>query len=117
MMLLFGHRDRILQCPDDEEDENLEPDQQAEIAKIAMYLANRGYVRGALDALMHCSESVIKSPLLMEKILDCFLENGAVLNDIGMPNSILKYRPLAVSLFVKKSILPYKVLYNIKAIL
>ena len=40
MMLLFGCRDRILQCPDDGEDESLEPDEQAKIAKVAIYLAN-----------------------------------------------------------------------------
>ena len=39
----------------------------------------------------------------MERILDCFLENGAVLNDIN--DGALVYRPLAVSLFAKKSIL------------
>ena len=35
--------------------------------------------------------------------MDCFLENGAVLNDIN--DGALVYRPLAVSLFAKKSIL------------
>jgi len=106
MILLFTRmRGRFVQCPDDGEDESLEPDQQAEIAEIAIYLANRGYVRGALDAFMHCSESNIESPLLMERILDCFLENGAVLNDIEIVPNALKYRPLAVSLMAKKSIL------------
>ena len=41
----------------------------------------------------------------MEKILDCFLEKGAILNDIGIEPNVLKYRPLAVYLLAKKSIL------------
>ena len=102
-MLLF-HCDRwqMADVPDHGLDWTLESDQQTEVAKIAMYLANRGFVRGALDALMYCSRWVIKSPLLVEEILDCFLENGAVLNDLDFS---LELKPLIVSLLAKKSIL------------
>ena len=106
MMLLFmKNRARILQCPDDEEDECPIPGRQAEIAEVAMYLANQGCVRGAFSALLHCSEYVIRSPPLMEQLVECFLENGAVLNDITIVPHLLEFRPLVLTLFAKKYII------------
>ena len=107
--LLFRqeHRRQILECPDNGQDRNLKSDEQMEIVKIAHYLANRGFVSGALDSLMHCSESVIKLPLLLDVIMDIFLQNGAVFNDIQIEfvHCVCKLRPLAVCLLAKKSIL------------
>ena len=138
MMLLFmDHSERMLRYPSNEvEDDCPVPDwmgrlccvhlwaDETEIAKIAMYLANQGCVKGALCGLLHCSKWVIQSPRMLEQmgmldwakwpirtpgllelVVECFLEKGAVLNDLPIDVNELEYRPLVLSLLAKKSVI------------
>ena len=107
MMLLFmKYRQIELDCPlYVDPGRQVLTGRQAEIAEIAMYLANQGCVKGALRGLLKCSKWVIQSPHLLEQVLECFLENGAVLNDLQIERDELQYSPLALSLFAKKSII------------
>ena len=113
MMLLFRPRGEIMlhypiapnRLNEDEEFFWPFPTDEDEMAEIAMYLANQGCVKGALCGLLQCSKWVIQSPRRMEQLVQCFLEKGAVLNDLPIDYNILKYRPMALSLYAKKSII------------
>ena len=60
---------------DEEGDENLRAD-ETEVTEIALYLADQGYVKGALFGLLQSSAT----PQLLKEVVECLLEKGAVLN-------------------------------------
>ena len=109
---LFGQR--MVTFPpyivnDEEGDENLRAD-ETEVTEIALYLADQGYVKGALFGLLQSSAT----PQLLKEVVECLLEKGAVLNELndkedpwedleGAMDS--KCKPRVLSLFAKKSLI------------
>ena len=107
---------RLLAHPDyagEEQDEHLTVD-ETEVAEIAMYLARQGCVKNALVAVLLSrpySFVSLRTPKLLEKVVECFLEEGAVLdtetlweNEIFTRYTKYYFRPSVLSLFAKKSI-------------
>ena len=80
----------------------------SELAEIAMYLAKHGAVRNALAAVLISFEggSNILTPQLLDEVVECFLENGAVLNTKVITDQYYRHiRPSVLFLFARKSIM------------
>ena len=112
--LFEAHGHRLLAHPDyagEEQDEHFTVD-ETEVAEIAMYLARQGCVKNALVTVLLSRPYMalsIPTPQLLEKVVECFLEEGAVLHTKKLwPDNLvsdLYFQPSGFSIFAKKSII------------
>lgn len=82
---------------------------ETEVANIAMYLARHGFVKNALRDLLFYNGRIV-SPQLLEKVVECFLDNGAVLNTKKIFSDLYGliehlFCPAVLSLYAQKSII------------
>ena len=91
---------RVMNLPGEAGHEHLEAD-ETEVAEVAMYLARQGCVKNALTLSQKLISKIgIQSPQLLDKVVECFLEEGAVF-DINEAN----WKSMTMSIFAKKSII------------
>ena len=69
------------------------------VAEVAQYFAKLGFMVKALRAVLTGN---IQKPELLETVVECFLERGAVLEPT---EKNIQFRPAALSLFAQKSII------------
>ena len=105
LFLLNGDGGRAGVHPDYRGQENPQDlvTEETEVAECAMYLARQGLVERALGAVL-TFRGRITTPEVLDNVLECFLEQGAVLDLKSYELTDQVWRPTIMAIFAKKSI-------------